>query len=311
MRFGPSSDPSRPRAFPPGVKRQLVVLTLLLAVVLVLGYRLLLELRRAESRWPSTAVAPPSAPEASDTAEVVPELVPVDPVAPEPFVENPEVLARAAAADGASEPSDEATTYFFQKVLASDVSLADREPVLDLRQEAVWQPLLDEPHAYRGKPIDVWGFVVSAEDGRRPLQMRGLTFPNSSGRDRAFFSYLYGTDDRYYLVATLEPRPEIRHRQRVRLRAYFCHLYTNDVVVDGQIRKGTVPYLVGEDYTIVEPPEGGVDLGPYLPIVVVLPLVVIVVVAVLNRRARRSYDQRRLQARREFRQQSSGKEGEQ
>lgn len=290
--------------FPSGVKRQLFTLTLLLGIVLLLCYRVMVGLGRlddGESAVPRTASS--GAEFDLDTG-----LEPVDVVPPEPYEETAEVLAELAARDRTSELNSAATARVFQKLLTrGDVS--ESSPALSLlARDDVWASLVDSPDAYRGQLVEVSGFVVQPEGDASPLLLRGLPFPNPSGRDRMFRSYLYGTDDRYYIVATLTPQPSLRHREGVVLRGYFCHLYTHQVEVDGQIRDGTVPFLVGSEYHVVS--DSAVersDWTMYLPAIVLLPMVALALAYFLNWRAQKNFDARR-QAARELQRKSGGQE---
>ena len=306
---------------PPGVRRQLLFMVGLLVVVVGLSYRLVMQLRFEEATVVEDVAGLPSHSLGVDAGDED-ELAPLEPQPPEPFEERPEVLSAARRLDRTADLDDEATIHLFHRLLADPDAFRDGRPVLSLRTGSfgseidggdavagggenaptdgqVWEHLLAQPDRYRGTLVEVFGVLVSPGERLHPLQLRGLPYPNPSGRDRAFASYLYGTDDRYYIVASLEPQLDLRHRDRVRLRAYFCQLYTNDVEVDGEIQKGTVPYLVGETYERIETPvtwtRGGWTV--YLPFLILLPGLLFTVMYVLHQRTTKSYERRRRRAR--------------
>jgi hypothetical protein len=294
----------------PVFKRQLTLMVVLLVLLVGMSYRLVVQLASHQASSPREGAAPGNTlPSSSLGVEAAEEdaLTPLDPEPPEPFKERPEILAAAAARDGTADLDDEATIYFFQRILTDPDSFRSEPPALSLRGDdagggtdgKVWEHLLADPDRYRGALVEVYGVLVSPDELPHPLQLRGLPYPNPSGRDRAFASYLYGTDDRYYIVASLEPHPEFRHRDRVHLRAYFCQLYTNDVEIGGETRKGTVPYLVGEAYDNLEttPNRNATAWTIYLPIIVLLPSILFMVMFVLRRRTATSYERRRRQSR--------------
>ncbi len=175
-------------------------------------------------------------------------------------------------------------------------SFAFLSPALSLeRNDRVFQELLDHPEKYRGKLVEIKGNVVG--EGRiYPLRLIGLDTPNSSGLDRAFQSYCLDTQGKFYLVATAHKRRELEHMDGVTLRAYFAQLYTGDVLVQGQIRKGTIPFLVGYDYEALEPPVRAVPSVLLLPLAAALGVVAFILVVISRQRSRRDFDSRRVAA---------------
>lgn len=323
MRFGKSIQPKLEKGIPFALKRQLIVLLLLLSIVVLLSYRLLVGVREsnsppprggAENLTPVKVSPQPSRTllEESGVPPVGEGEVPEELAAPQPpelFEENPEVLAQAAAKDRTGELDDEATAYYFQKMLTRKADFQSEAPVLSLyRGDRVFQELLDRPDRYRGKLVEVKGILISDGGPREsPLELRGLKFPNPSGLDRAYRSNLYGTDDKFYHVSTLKEHPGLSHRDGVRLRAYFCQVYSYDAQIEGEAQRVSVPFLVGEDYELVEMPVATVpDLTSWLPFLVFLPMAAFVVIYLVNRRAQRSFEVRRKAARRRPREVSSG-----
>jgi hypothetical protein len=299
------------RGVPFAVKRQLLILVLLLAIVTVLGYQL-----HEQAGLRDDAVRGTGSPGATSGGDgrapsgigtPAGEWTPLAPRPPEPFVPRDEVLARAKLKDRTSDIDEEAALYLFHRILAEPGVLAAEPPALSLaaagtpepldaprsRKTGVFHSLIESPDLYRGRVVEVKGILVQVE-GESPLQLRGLEFPNPTGRDRCFQSYLYGTDDKFYLVATLNRRDDIEHRQGVRLRGYFSQLYTGDVLLHGEKARGTIPFLVGEDYEIVtNPVPEGMDLTLVLPLGILLLLATVYAIYVANARARRSFEERR------------------
>lgn len=235
----------------------------------------------------------------SGSTEPLPTLAePMEPQEPEPFEEKPEVLFRAASLDRTSEVPEEAIVYLFQKIRTDPEAFRAREPVLSVeRNDRVWRKLIADPDMYRGRVVEIKGRVVSSE-GEYPLQLQGLDFPNPSGLDRRFDSFVFDTNGRYHKVTTFKKARELRHKDAVRLRAYFCGLYTNQIVHEGKLDLGTVPFLVGEDYEPLAPAAAEApDATIYLPLVVGLAAVAFVVVLALHVRTERTYDRRRRAAR--------------
>jgi len=221
------------------------------------------------------------------------------PAPPEPFREQPEFLTRAAAKDRTPNLDEDALTYFLQKIRVQGQDFYEAAPALSHSgRDKVWAELLADPDTYRGQLVEVKGNIVSRDRGLLPLNLRGLDIPNPSGLDRAFESYLLGVDGKFFLVATLRKQRELEHLDGVRLRGYFCQLYTGDVELpDGTQGKGTVPFLVCDDYKLLERPAVG--SSSFTPLVFLLAMGVCTVVAVMviSRRSRKHYETRRLEAR--------------
>ena len=224
---------------------------------------------------------------------------PRQPVSPDPFVERPEILFEAAGLDRTKELSEPAITYLFQKIRTDEAGFRTEVPALAVdKGDQVWKSLIADPDMFRGRLISVKGRIVASEPGDYPLRLEGLDIPNPSGLDRRFESYFVDTDHRLYLVTTLKKGRELRHSDAARLRAYFCQLYTNEVEHDGQLRLGTIPFLVGEDYEFIDQDLPSTTLGDSLPIIIVLivlPLVAFGVIFVLHLRTRKAF--RRLRER--------------
>ena len=274
--------------------RQLLPLALLLAIG-----GLLLSLGKLP--WGGQPGGPAGSDDvAATTSAVVDDLmVPMEPADPAPFEEKPEVLFRAASLDRTAELSEEAIVYLFQKIRVHPEAFRSEEPVLSLeRDDTVWRKLIDDPDMYRGRVVELSGRVLSSEPGRYPVQLKGLEFPNPSGLDRRFETFVVGIDQRIYKVTTFSNARELSNDDAVRLRAYFLGLYTNQVEHRGKLTLGTVPVLVGEDFVPIEGPAAeGTDASIYLPLVFGLSLVAFAVVFFLHLRTERTYQRRRLAAR--------------
>jgi hypothetical protein len=217
----------------------------------------------------------------------------------EPFRERPEILTQAASKDRTSSLDEDTLTYFLQKVRFEGKGLYEAPPVLSHdRNDTVWAELLADPRKYRGQLVEVKGNIVARDRGRLPLNLRALDIPNPSGADRAFESYLLGVDGKLFLIATLRKQRELEHLDGVRLRGYFCQLYTGDVELpDGTKGKGTVPFLVCDDYQLLERPLVGATSFIPLVCLIVMGVSTVLVVMFLSRRSRKHYEVRRLEAR--------------
>ena len=72
--------------------------------------------------------------------------------------------------------------------------------------------------------------------------------------------------------------------------------------VAGRIRPATIPLIVGKDYEILEVPRSDpAELGWWLPVVIVLPLVAFVLFQIVRTRRDRAYKMRLDEARRSAR----------
>lgn len=248
---------------------------------------------------PGSARVPGGEPGSSPGSPGLEFMVPMEPQDPAPFEEKPEILFRAASLDRTSELSEEAIAYLFQKIRTAPAAFHEEEPVLSLeRKDAVWTKLITDPDMYRGRVVELKGYVWSSEPGTYPLRLEGMDFPNPSGLDRRFDSFFLDTAGKFYKVTTFKKARELRHRDAVKLRAYFCELYTNQIEHRGKLREATVPFLVGEDFElIVRPAAAGTDATIYLPLVLLLPVLAFVVMFVLHVRTKKTYEGRRQAAR--------------
>ena len=107
-----------------------------------------------------------------------------------------------------------------------------------------------------------------------------------------------------HLVYTLtDQSADLGHMEQVRLRGYFCRLYTAEVDYGGQTRKGTIPLLVASGYEKLASgaTAGAGDISALkLTIGLVLGICLIsgTVILLVNRRSQATYAAR-LQAARE------------
>lgn len=298
MFFGDKSFQKAQRGVPSSLKRQLLLLVALLAGVALIGIQFLSVVNRQRTQLPG----PPSGEEergsfGTSGSDLGP---PREPEPPEPFEKKPEVLNRGLAADRTTKCDEKLLSYLLQKVRTQAAALEEDEAVLSLAREEddVWKELMESPHEYRGELVELEGEVLSPEPGRRPLHLRGLDFPNPSGLDRAFQSYMVGTDSKFYMVATAAKERELAHRDAVKLRGYFCQLYSYPVELDGRLRTATIPFVVGADY---EPlPRPAVESpwsGEHLPLLGALAAFAFVAIVLLRRRSARSFEERRRAAR--------------
>ncbi len=322
MLFGKGTQAQRKpqRGMAASSRRQLISCLVLLAALCFLSYRLALVGRKEASppggqgdpRQETTAFgtvldeagatrqAP--APGAVESGDGVHDFgAPLGPRPPDPFVERPEVLALAARRDRTLEIEEKTLVYLFQKI-RSEVdregggAFHRRKPDLGSdRGDRVFEELLKDPEKHRGKLVELKGNVVSSGRGL-PLRLRGLDAPNPSGLDRAFESYFLGSDGKYYLVATARKRVELEHKDAVRLRAYFCQLYTGQVLYKGDLREGTIPFLVGDDYEILEQPHAETPSILYLPLVGAVAVVAAIIAILFRNRSRAAFEARRLAA---------------
>lgn len=274
MLFGQSQFKNPKRVDVAGLRRQLMPSVLLLALCLGL-YSF------SNSRGPKEPSSQ-TLPEPSITVDLTPVAD------PDPFVENPDGVADAAAQDRTAEVSETALIYLFHKLRTH--SGMKETPVLSGHHgEDVWGALIADPDKYRGQLVEVEGMLVAVKPNRYPLQLEGLDFPNPSGLDRYFISHLYATNGqerKYFKVATFQKADELYHHELVRVRAYFCQLYTSDVVVGGELKKGTIPVLVGAHYTQVPRLVSNDSLqDTVVMIVLVLPVVVVALIMFFQSRS--------------------------
>ncbi|MGQ9589757.1 MAG: hypothetical protein ACUVYA_05630 [Planctomycetota bacterium] len=293
MFFGKSSYREPERGVPASLRNQLLLLVAALAVV-VLAVRIVPALRRDARRGergdelgPQSVLGFGKRIE-EKTEGVAPELSlapPIAPQAPEPYREDPEILRAGAAADRTSKFDERLIAHLLQKVRTAGESLDRETPALRLERDPsdVWRKLIDSPDAYRGRLIELKGEILSPGGGSPIFALRGIEFPNPSGLDRAYQSFILGTDQKYYMLATVESDPELRHRDYVRIRAYFAQLYTYFVDYRGRLQLATIPFLVGRRYDVLERPRVAADGGTgALPIVAALGVIAVVAVLVLD-----------------------------
>lgn len=136
--------------------------------------------------------------------------------------------------------------------------------------QSVFDELLARPELWRGKLIEVRGNWVSR-------------FVSSLGPGSGHLSYLLGTDGRLYLVATGQEERELEPMQGVTFRGFFCHLYTGAVLHHGELRQATIPFLVGDDFDLLERPEGASSTALALPLMAFLGLAAGIVFVLLRR----------------------------
>jgi hypothetical protein len=304
MFFGKKSYQNPQRGVPASVKRQLFLLVGLLAGTVILGLQFWSLMNRQAERVPLAPAGKAPAPWGRDPTEAQlaesgarPIGTPLEAQPPEPFVEKPEVLEAAAAKDRTGEVDEKALAYLFQKVRTQGDALRKVTPALsqDKGDDDLWKELLETPGKYRGRLIVVKGNLVSSEPGSLPLRLRGLDYPNASGLDRAFLSYVVGVDGKFYMVATARKQRDLQHLEGVRLRGYFLQLFTYPIEYKGEERKATIPFLVGDDYDLLErPTTADVSSYSYLAILGILGVLAIVFVILIQRGSGRKYQSRRL-----------------
>lgn len=293
MFFGKSSYKEPERGVPASLRNQLLLLVAALAVVvLVVG---IIPALRREARRPGEGgdldaggvlgfgkrIEEPSA-GAPPELSVAP---PLEPGPPEPYREDPEILRLGTAVDRTSRFEERLIAHLLQKVRAAGESFDREAPALRLERDPseVWRKLIDSPDAYRGKLVELKGEILSPGGGSPIFALRGIEFPNPSGLDRAYQSFILGTDQKYYMLATIESDPELRHRDYVRIRAYFAQLYTYFVEYRGRLQLATIPFLVGRRYEVLERPRVAADGGTgTLPIVAALGVIAVVAVLLLD-----------------------------
>lgn len=307
MFFGKSTFQSPKRELPRSVKRQIWYQALLLLFVVLLGLAIAGYLQRDVDQ--AKANRPPQDPSLEGVEEDVRVLLGPLAVseAPEPFVERPEVLARAMVLDKTGYPDDgevvleEGVVYLFHRIRTAEKEYREEQPVLSvLRGDPVRRELTSNPAKYRGKLVEVRGNLFSASPREVPLRLRGLPPGNPSGLDRAFRSYVYDKNEpTYFLVYTFDKAREYSHLDDVTLRAYFYRLYTGESEVNGRLVPGTIPLLVGKNYDyLARPARGTTDIRALFPIVIVLTLIGAVVIFFVSYRTQKNYQARRAAGRR-------------
>ena len=239
------------------------------------------------------------------------EVAPVEQL--EPFVERPEVLAAAATRDRTGNVErfgtihEEAVVYLAHKIRSDLVAgKAPEEPVLSTAKRAlVFSSLLENPDLYRGKPVEVRANIIREERGRNVLQLAALpSESNPLDTNRLYRSYVFDENNKFHLVYTLTDQSEdLGHMEAVRLRGYFCRLYTAEVDFGGRTEKGTIPLLVASGYEKLASasPAGTGGISSSLPVAIALLLGICcisgIVILLVNRRSQSTYDERRQAAR--------------
>ena len=239
------------------------------------------------------------------------EVAPVEQL--EPFVEKPEVLAAAAARDRTGNVErfgtihEEGVVYLAHKIRSDLVAgKTPEEPVMSTAKRAqVFASLLEKPDLYRGKLVEVRANIIREEKGRNVLQLAALpSDSNPLDTNRLYRSYIYDENEMMHLVYTLRDQSaDLGHMEQVRLRGYFCRLYTAEVDYGGQTRKGTIPLLVASGYEKLASasPAGTGGISSALPVAIALVLGICcisgIVILLVNRRSQSTYDERRQAAR--------------
>ncbi|MBI4585492.1 MAG: hypothetical protein HY717_15875 [Planctomycetes bacterium] len=174
---------------------------------------------------------------------------------PRPFSAQPGLLQAVAAADQTSRIAEPALDYLFQKIRTDPNWTREFPPQSWKDPAAAWQQFIQHPPGHRGEEICLEGALISAERGRSPLTLEGLSSGALSGLDRYYQSYLYA-GGKLFLVATWRPPAEVfEDHDEVRLRAQFLQVYQNDIVHQGKLVKAAVPLIVGDSFTRLPPPE--------------------------------------------------------
>lgn len=305
MYFGKRYTQKPDRGFSSGTRKQILLLLGALVATGLIGFQFLGNVpRRVEA--PAEDMPSPRPGFGPQIPTVAPDLVGGLPPAPEPkppaeFVERPDILARGSEADRSGTFDQKLIAYLLQKVRTREPGEIDGQtPRLSLerKDDVVWQALIDRPDEHRGRLVEIKGEILSPEPGIWPLDLRGLDFPNPSGIDRAYQSYVMGVDSKYYMVVTARKERELSHRDGVRLRGYFCQLYTYSILFRGETRRATIPLLVGADYGLLDrPTTGQAWAGDYLPLLVALGIIAFLGVMLFQGRSVEQYEARRREGR--------------
>lgn len=293
MFFGKSSYKQPEKGLPPGLRTQLLLLLGAFAVVaFVMQFARVLERApRPDAGKVSGSVAGFGRPLEEPSGEervAVSVAPPIEPQPPEPYKEDPEILSRGAKFDRTEILDEKLIAHLLQKVRSAEGQVPEI-PALRLERanpSEVWEKLLKDPETYRGKLVEVKGEILDPGAGQPIFRLKGIEFPNPSGLDRAYQSFLFGIDGKYYMLATVEKNADLRHRDYVRIRAYFAQLYSYLVEYGGQLRQATIPFLVGGRYEVLRRPriERG---GGMMVLALVAGLGAVAVLAVVLLDARR------------------------
>ncbi len=223
-----------------------------------------------------------------------------------PFEDDPVLLELAASRDRTAGEedldvvTDESIIYLLHRALARPDETRSGQPVLTSRRDRVTERLLAEPDRYRGQLVEIVGNLVRQERDKSPVQFRALPDDHESGLERTFRSYVYASEspkDSFFLVYSSKPQ-DLEHLTGVTFRGYFCRLYTNDVEVNGELYKGTIPILVGLEHSLLpSAPPAAPSILYLLPVAIILPLVAGAFIFVLTRRTNRTFESRREKAR--------------
>ena len=230
----------------------------------------------------------------------------------EPFVEKPEVLAAAAARDRTGNVErfgriqEEGVIYLAHKIRSDFIAgKAPEEPLVStVKRDLVFDALLEKPHFYRGKPVELRANIIRSQKGRNALQLAALpSESNPLDTNRLYRSYIFDENKKFHLVYTLaDQSKDLGHMEKVLLRGYFCRLYTAEVEIGGHTQKGTIPLLVASGYEkLVSAPPAGAGSSSALPVAIALVLGICcisgIVILLVNRRSQSTYDARRQAAR--------------
>lgn len=228
----------------------------------------------------------------------------------EPFIEKPELLARAAGRDRTGRVEniggtvqEEGVIYLAHKLLSDQVAGKTSEaPVLNTAKDKdLVKKLLGNPDLYRGKMIELRANVVREPNASRPLQVAALpSSANPLNVNRLYRSYAYDQNLQFHLVYTIEDQSEdLDHMDDVVLTGYFCRLYTGEVDLGRKDPdKGTIPLLVASGYKKMDldsPSTSGRISMLSMLIAFVLGIcgIVVIVLIVVNRRSNSTYEVRR------------------
>jgi hypothetical protein len=97
------------------------------------------------------------------------------------------------------------------------------------------------------------------------------------------------------MVATAQKRRTLQHMEGVRLRGYFLQLFTYPIEYKGELRKATIPLLVGDDYDLLKrPTTEDVSSYSYLVILGIVGVLAIAFVVLMQLGSGRKFQSRRL-----------------
>lgn len=226
-------------------------------------------------------------------AEVLGSGEVIDPLRPPgPFEENPDVLA--SVIDDIDGFDREGLEYLFHRIRSQeDWSNADGEWSYGKSTE-FWQQAIRQPGKLRGEPLVVEGTLVSPEKGEFPCDLHGFSELGSSGVSKFYSAFLFNGSKFFRVAFFTPPDFDLADRSRVRMKGLFLHLYQNDVVHAGAVRKASVPVLVGSELTPLPPrttPRILELIGPSALLLLGLFCAVLVVCFVIFNRGHKRYSQ--------------------